>query len=106
VLRKLPNLELLPVTLLDHAKKRRPEKYFLLNPLAKRCLVIDKCFPKWKTVGESAVDVSALVIDPARTDGAPMFRTDYLVRPPLVVTKALAKRLARFTGIKLGYLPR
>lgn len=107
VLRGLPNIELLPVTLLDHAKKVRPEKYFILNALAKHCLVIEKCHPKWNHIDpESASEVAALVVDPVRTDGAPMFKPDILNSRPLIVTKALAEKLAGFSGVSIGYLPR
>lgn len=107
VLRGLPNLELLPVTLLDHAKKPRPEPYFLLNPLAKDCLVIDRCFPEWNHIDpDSASGVAALVIDAARTDGAPMFRPTILNSRPMIVTKELAEQLKGFSGVRVGYLPR
>lgn len=107
VLRPLGNVELLPVTLLDHAKKVRPEKYFLMNPLVKDCLVIEKCFPQWNHIDpESASHVAALVIDPARTDGAQIFRPAVLNSRPTIVTKELAKRLEPFTGVRIRYLPR
>jgi hypothetical protein len=107
VLRGLANVELLPVTLLDHAKKPRPEKYFVLNPLAKDCLVLDKCYPQWNHINpDSITHVAALVIDPARTDGAQMFRLDRLNSRPTIVTKELAKQLEAFTGVAIRYLPR
>ncbi len=107
VVRGLPNIELLPVTLLDHAKKPRPEKYFVLNPLAKDCLVIEKCHPKWNHINpKSASEVAALVIDPARTDGAQMFRPTILNSRPTIVTKQLAEKLKGFSGVRIRYLPR
>ena len=107
VLRGLPNIELLPVTILDHAKKVRPEKYYLLNPLAKDCLVIEKCFPSWNHINrDSATSCAALVVDPARTDGAQMFRPAILNKRPLIVTKELAAKLEGFSGVRIQYLPR
>ena len=107
VLRGVANVELLPVTIFDHAKKARPEKYYLLNALAKHCLVIEKCFPQWNHIDpESASHVAALVIDPARTDGAQMFRPDTLNSRPTLLTKELAEKLKAFTGVGIEYLPR
>jgi len=107
VLRGLSNVELLPVTLLDHAKKVRPEKYFILNPLAKHCLVIEKCYPSWNHINpDSASGVAALVIDPVRTDGAQMFRPDIVNSRPTIVTKELAEKLKGFSGVRIRYLPR
>jgi hypothetical protein len=107
VLRGVANVELLPVTIVDHAKKVRPEKYYLLNALAKHCLVIEKCFPQWNHINpDSASHVAALVIDPVRTDGAQMFRPDMLNTRPTIVTKELAEKLKDFTGVRIRYLPR
>ena len=107
VLRGLPNVELLPVTILDHAKKVRPEKYFILNPLAKHCLVVENCFPSWNHIDpDSASEVAALVIDPVRTDGAQMFRPTILNSRPTIITKELAEKLKGFSGVRIRYLPR
>jgi hypothetical protein len=78
-----------------------------LNPLAKNCLVIEKCFPKWNHIDpDSASGIAALVIDPARTDGAQMFRPTIVNKRPVIVTKELAAKLAGFTGVEINYLPR
>jgi hypothetical protein len=107
VLRGVDNVELLPVTILDHAKKVRPEKYYLLNALAKDCLVIEKCHPQWNHIDpDSASHVAALVIDPARTGGAQIFRPTILNSRPTIVTKELAAKLAGFSGVRIAYLPR
>jgi hypothetical protein len=107
VLRAVPNVELLPVTIVDHANKVRPEKYYLLNPLAKDCLVIEKCFPQWNHIDpDSASHVAALVIDAARTDGAQMFRPTILNKRPVILTKELAEQLKGFSGVSICYLPR
>ena len=107
VLRDVANVELLPVTLLDHAKKPRPEKYFIMNPLAKDCLVIGKCHPQWNHINnDSVLHVAAMVIDPARTGGAQMFRPDRLNTRPTILTKELAEKLKDFGGARIRYLPR
>jgi tetratricopeptide (TPR) repeat protein len=107
VLRGLPNIELLPVKVLDHSKKVRPEKYYILNPLAKDCLVVEKCVMKWNHINpNSASEAAAYVIDPARTDGAQMFRPTILNSRPTIVTKELAKKLEGFSGVNIRYLPR
>jgi len=65
VLRSEPNVELLPVTLVDHAGKKVPARHYFVNPLAKDCLVIDRCFPKWNHIDrESMSEQSAYAIDP------------------------------------------
>jgi hypothetical protein len=107
LLRGLPNVELLAVKLLDHAKKPRPETFYILNPLVKSCLEIEKCHPAWNHIDpESASGVGALVIDPVRTDGAQMFRPDILSSRPLILTRELAKQLEGFGGVRIEYLPR
>jgi hypothetical protein len=107
VLRGEKSVELLPVTLLDHAKKARPEKYYVLHVLAKNCLVIEKCFPKWNHIDpDSASGVGAIVIDPTRTDGAQIFRPTILNSRPTIVTKELAQKLEAFSGVRIRYLPR
>jgi hypothetical protein len=106
VLRSLPNIELLPVTVLDHAKKPKGT-YYILNPLAKNCLIVEKCFVSWNHIDpDSASGIAAIVIDPARTDGAQMFRPTIVNKRPIIVTKELAEKLKGFAGIEIGYLPR
>lgn len=107
ILRGLPNIELLPVKILDHAKKARPETCYILNPLVKSCLDIEKCHPSWNHIDpDSASGIAAVVIDPVRTDGAPMFRPDIVNSRPLILTKELAKQLEGFDGMRIRYLPR
>jgi tetratricopeptide (TPR) repeat protein len=107
VLRGDPNIELLPVVLVDHAKKARSEKYFFLNPLAIDCLVIEECFPQWNHIDEeSASEIAAYVIDPAKVGGAAMFRPTVLNSRPMIVTKALAEKLKGFSGVSIDYLKR
>jgi hypothetical protein len=98
------NIELLPVTLLDHAKKVR-EKYYYLNPLVIDCLVIDKCSAKWSDP-DSVEEVAAFVIDPARVGTAAMFRTPYPNHKPTIITRELADKLKSFPEIEIKYLKR
>ncbi len=107
VLRGDPNIELLPVTLVDHAGKPRPEKYFYLNPLAVDCLAIEKCFPQWNHIDpDSASEVAAYVIDPARVGTRTMFRPTIVNSRPMIVTRELAEQIKGFTGVGIGYLKR
>lgn len=79
----------------------------LLNPLAKDCLVIEKCFPQWNHIDpDSASHVAALVIDAARTDDAQMFRPSIVNKRPVILTKELADKLKGFTVVRIRYLPR
>jgi len=107
VLRADPNIELLPVVLVDHAKHVRSEKYFFVNPLAIDCLVIEQCYPKWNHIDpDSASEVAAYVIDPAKVGPATMFRPTVVNSRPMIVSKALAKTLEGFAGVSIGYLKR
>lgn len=107
VLRGDPNIELLPVTLVDHAGKTRPEKYFYLNPLAVDCLVIEKCFPQWNHIDpDSASEVAAYVIDPVRVGARTMFRPTIVNSRPIIVTREVAEKIKGFSGVRIGYLKR
>lgn len=107
VLRADPNIELLPVILIDHAKKPRPEKYFFLNPLAIDCLEIEKCFPQWNHIdSDSASEIAAFAIDPAKVGAASMFRPAIVNSRPMIVSKAVAEKLKSFSGVSISYLKR
>jgi hypothetical protein len=107
ILRGDPNIELLPVTLVDHAGKPRPEKYFYLNPLAVDCLAIDRCFPQWNHIDpDSASEVAAFVLDPARVGERTMFRPTIVNSRPMIVTRELAEKIKGFTGVGISYLKR
>lgn len=107
VLRADRNIELLPVTLLRHDGKSVPGTWYFVNPLAKDCLVIDECYPQWNHIDpDSASEVCAYVIDPARVGEAQMFRPTILNRRPMIVTRALAAQLAGFEGARIDYLKR
>ncbi|MBL0217504.1 MAG: hypothetical protein IPQ07_26975 [Myxococcales bacterium] len=107
VLRGEPNLELLPVTLIDQQGKPRPEKYFFLNPLAIDCLQIEKCFPQWNHIDpDSASEIAAFVIDPAKVGAANLFRPTIVNSRPMIVTRALAEKLQAFEGFSISYLKR
>jgi hypothetical protein len=103
-LRGDPNIELLPVTLLDHAKKVTAT-YYYLNPLVIDCLVIDKCFPRWSDPG-SADELAAYAIDPAKVGTAQMFRPPYPNDQPTIITRVLAEKLKAFSEIEIKYLKR
>ena len=107
VLRGQPNIELLPVTLVDHGGKPRAEKYFFLNPLAIDCLVIESCHVQWNHIDpDSASELAAIVIDPARVGAATMFRPTIMNSRPTIVTRELAEKLAGFEGVRISYLKR
>jgi uncharacterized protein DUF1629 len=102
-----PNVELHPVTLVDHAGKKRPEKYFFVNPLAIDCLVLDKCYPQWNHIDpESISGLPAYVIDPAKVGGAQMFRLERDNSHPVIITRELAKKIEGFTGVSIDYCKR
>ncbi|MEO7093922.1 MAG: hypothetical protein ABI175_11770, partial [Polyangiales bacterium] len=107
VLRGDQNIELLPVTLVDHAGKPRPEKYFYLNPLAVDCLEIEKCFPQWNHIDPDSVsELSAYVIDPQRVGTRTMFRPTIVNSRPMIVTREVAEKIKGFTGVGISYLKR
>ena len=84
--------------------KVRPEKYFLLHPLAIDCLVIDKCYPQWNHIDpESMSGVSAHVFDPAKLAGVQFFRIDRDNSHPAFVTRELAAKLSDFAGVGIDY---
>ncbi len=106
-LRGQPNLELLPAMLVDHAGKPRPERYFLLNPLAIDALVVEKCFPQWNHIDpDSITDYAALVVDPAKLGAAKLWRPDLLNSRPVVIAKELADTLAGFSSVQLSHTRR
>jgi len=99
--------ELLPVTVVDHDGKARPEHYWFLNPIAIDCLDIAKCHPQWNHIDDdSASEVAAMVIDPAKTGGAQIFRPTILNSRPMIVTKELAAKLAGKPGVRIEHLKR
>src|SRR5262249_27510850 len=55
VLRGKIGVELLPITILDHAKKPRSERYWVLNPLAVDCLIADQAFASYNLIDDSKI---------------------------------------------------
>jgi tetratricopeptide (TPR) repeat protein len=97
VLREDPNIELLPVTLIDHAKKVVPGTWYFVNPLAKNCLIPEKCHFQWNHIDpDSASNICSYAIDASKVEGAQMFRPTILNSRPMIVTKELADKLAAF----------
>jgi hypothetical protein len=102
-----PNVELYPVTLVDHAGKKRPEKYFLVNPLAVDCLEVEKCYPNWNHIDPDSIsDIPAYVMDPAKVGGAQLFRLGRVNSHPTIITRELADKIAGFTGVGVDYCKR
>src|SRR5258706_4324693 len=102
-----PGVELHPVTIVDHAGKVRAEKYFFVNPLVIDCLDIAKCHPQWNHIdSDSMSGVGAHVMDAAKVGAAQLFRIDRDNSHPAFVTRELAAKLARFTGVGIGYTQR
>lgn len=97
VLRADRNIELLPVRLVKHDKKPVPGTWYFVNPLAKDCLIPEKCHFQWNHIDpDSASALCSYAIDPARVGDAQMFRPTILNTRPMIVTKALADKLAAF----------
>jgi hypothetical protein len=100
-------VELLPVTIVDHAGKARPEKYFFLNPLECDCIDADRAHPQWNHLDtDSASEIAAFAIDERKAAGRALFRPGLLNARPMIVTKALAERLKGFEGVSIDYLKR
>jgi hypothetical protein len=107
LLRGQASVELLPVTIVDHAGNVRPERYSYVNPLAIECLVIERCDPSWNHINrESISDYGALVIDRDKLGGAQIFRPARLTSQPVVVTRELAARLGKLDGVRISYARR
>jgi hypothetical protein len=107
LLRDEPSVELLPVTLLDHGKKPRSERYYFLNAIAIDCLIAERCHPDWRASDSDVMNqVAAMVIDASRVGAAQIFRPGKLSSPPTVVSRALAEKLAAFESVSIGYLKR
>ena len=97
VLRSDPNIELLPVTLLRHDKKPVPGTWYFVNPLAKDCLIPEKCHFQWNHIDpDSASALCSYAIDASKVGAAQMFRPTILNARPMIVSKALADKLAAF----------
>ncbi|MFN0248221.1 MAG: hypothetical protein ACKV2T_15120 [Kofleriaceae bacterium] len=97
VLRADPNIELLPVRLIDHVKKPVPGSWYFVNPLAKNCLIPEKCHFQWNHINpDSASNLCSYAIDASKVEGAQMFRPTILNSRPMIVTKELADKLAAF----------
>lgn len=97
VLRADPNIELLPVKLVDHAKKQVPGTWYFVNPLAKNCLIPEKCHFQWNHIDpDSASNLCSYAIDASKVGDAQMFRPTILNSRPMIVTKAMADKLAAF----------
>lgn len=97
VLRADSNIELLPVKLLRHDKKVVEGTWYFVNPLAKDCLIPDKCHFQWNHIDpESASSLCSYAIDGSKIGDAQMFRPTILNSRPMIVTKALADKLAAF----------
>lgn len=97
VLRTDPNIELLPVTLIRHDKKPVPGTWYFVNPLAKDCLIPEKCSFQWNHINpDSASNICSYAIDASKVGDAQMFRPTILNSRPMIVTKAMADKLAAF----------
>jgi hypothetical protein len=91
--RKVPKLELLRVSIVNHKKKVESRDYFLVNILATQdCLDLEKSQPKRSGSGRIA-GVEQFVLDPDRCDpNVPIFRVEGYSKP-VVVTGELANTL-------------
>jgi hypothetical protein len=107
LLRDEPAVELLPVRLLDHAKKARPETYYVINVLALDALDLERCYPGWShIIPTRASDLGAYVVDRDKLGKASIFRPARVSGPPVIVTRELADKLRPLAGVRITYAKR
>ena len=95
------------MTIVDHAGKVRPEKYFFVNPLQIDCLIPEKSFPQWNHIDrDSMSDLAAFAIDPAKVGAAKLFRLGVYNSHPAIIATSLADTLKEFTGVRIEYTRR
>lgn len=101
------HIELLPVTLARHDGSKVDGTYYIPNPPSRDCLVVDRCYPSWNIIDDESIDeIAAWVIDVDKTEGASMFRPARLNSAPILVTRALAEKLAGFDAAQIETLSR
>lgn len=73
---KLEKLEFLPITILDHKKRKIKEKYFILHPIEPvHCIDFDKSVVTWSKIQDDAINsVEKLVLDESKIGGRRIFR--------------------------------
>ena len=102
-LRTLAGVELLPVTVLDHAKQPCGDRYYVVKPTTIDCLNIERCLPQWNLIDDSSFDeIAAIVIDATRVGDVQVFRcTGYT--EAIVVAREVAERLTSMgvTGLRV-----
>lgn len=102
-----PGVELFPVTIVDHAGKVRPEKYFFVNPLQIDCLIPEKSFPQWNHIDrDSMSELAAFAIDPKKVGEAKLFRLGVYNSHPAIIATSLADTLKELTGVRIEYTRR
>ena len=80
-------VECLPITVVDHKKRRRVEPYFIVNPLGLQdALDAEGSRPTWSTISTDVIDaVRRLVVDAARVaPEAQLFRLKHYLHPVLL----------------------
>jgi len=108
LLRGVPGVELLPVTLIDHARQPCPERYYLLRPITIDCLDLARCHPQWNLIDDESIsELAAIVIDSTRVGDVQVFRCSGYTEP-VIVTRQVADQLTGLglTGLHIGYLKR
>lgn len=100
----VPQVEFLPVPILNHQKRPVTEPYFVVNLLSPvDCLDLDACEPRWSRLDKTEIArVKRLVIDPARIDPARTLFRPKSYRACMLVHRTLAKRIdaAGLTGMR------
>ncbi len=104
-LRGAAGVELLPATVIDHLRKPRGT-YYVLNALAIDCLDLSRCHPSYNVFDPTAVSaIAAQVIDPEKVGTAQVFRCVHDLES-VIVSRALADRLAGGSAVAIRYLKR
>jgi tetratricopeptide (TPR) repeat protein len=107
-LRPLAGIELLPVTVLDHAKQPCGERYYVVKPTTIDCLNIERCLPQWNLIDDSRFDeIAAIVIDATRVGDVQVFRCAGYTEH-VFVSRDVADRLTALgaTGLAIDYIKR
>ncbi|QQR45134.1 hypothetical protein JKA73_03050 [Myxococcus xanthus] len=95
--RKLPNLEYLAVSVLDHKGRVASNEYFLVHPIQPQdCLDLQASNPRYNKINPSLISrVDELVIDVSKiTPGVGLFRLAGFGKP-LIIHRELATEISQ-----------
>jgi len=108
VAKKVPKLELLPITILDQKKKVASKDYAIANPVGTQdCIDTKQCDVTWNTINSRYIStMKRLVFDERKIDkNAVLFRAEHL-KDFVFIRSDLAAEVtaAGFTNVKLWRL--